>query len=732
MGTVYLARRDDDEFDRQVAVKIADGRLSRAASRRFVRERQILARLEHENVARLYDGGSTEDGRPYLVLEYVDGVPITDHAATLPLSERLDLFLQVCAAVEFAHENLLIHCDIKPNNVLVDRTGVPKLLDFGIARLLASGPAAPHTPTTAFTPAYASPEQLEGRDLTTASDTFSLGVLLYELLSARHPFAGEGMAITEIQRSILRADPPAPSRVAAEQGLSSVARELTGDLDTIVATALALDPVRRYRSVAALAADIRAHRQFLPIAARSEGRWYRTGKFLRRHRAAAVTSVLGVLVVFAFSLALAAQWRRTRQERDLAARRTVEAEQQRDRAQRSLDILMTLFESALTQPESEDTIQAEELLRQGFLKVATGLSDLPDTQALVQERIASIYHARGQFEEALAVSDHVVAVLETAHGVEDPRTIQALGRLAEAQRVLGAHTQARDTMWRALESTDRRSSLELARHLDGLMGDVYAGMGLPHEALACYRLAIEGPGGTPPQAWLARTRSRLAGALSELGDFSTAEREFQRARQELPSEEREAWVELHQRHAASLIAAGRIEDAHRELEAASHLLQQMSRPSRPLVIETASQLGLCEARLGRFDEGERLLSGALALLRAPEHDMAISLGSVLTNLGTLAELQGQPETAAHRFTEAVVVLETALGPHHPGLAAPLLGRARATPDAERAEADARRALALLCRSHPSGRAVRQAEAILALTSTGRGRVARYSSLSMGS
>jgi non-specific serine/threonine protein kinase/serine/threonine-protein kinase len=306
MGTVYLAVRDDDAFRKTVALKLVRaGRQSDYFQRRFRQERQILAGFQHPNVAAVLDGGTTEDGQPYLVMEYVEGQPITQFCAARGMGtrERLVLFRTVCGAVHYAHQNLVVHRDIKPANVLVDGHGVPKLLDFGIAKLLASGVEPEMAPTATvlpmMTPEYASPEQVRGQPVTTASDVYSLGVLLYELLAGRRPYEVQADSLEAIVQSVCRTEPRAPSEAVTGRlgttrpaGTLPTASELRGDLDTIVLKALRKEPERRYRTAHELSEDLRRHLQGLPVTARADTIGYRAGKFVRRHRTAVAAAFL--------------------------------------------------------------------------------------------------------------------------------------------------------------------------------------------------------------------------------------------------------------------------------------------------------------------------------------------------------------------------------------------------------------------------------------------------------
>jgi len=319
MGTVYLAARDDDQYQKQVAIKlIKRGMDTDFIVQRFRNERQILAHLDHPNIARLLDGGATEDDLPFFVMEYIDGKPINEYCKfhELPAPNRLRLFLSVCSAVSYAHQNLVMHRDLKPGNILITADGSPKLLDFGIAKLLnpeLSGQTIDHTATVLrlITPDYASPEQVQGGTITTASDVYSLGVLLYELLTGHRPYQFKSRSPAELEQVICRLEPVKPSESAAgADGQDSDSKTslqidihdrklLRGDLDNIVLMAMRKEPHRRYSSVEQFAEDIRRHLDGLPVIARKDTFSYRASKFIRRNK-------VGVAAAAAICLTLVA------------------------------------------------------------------------------------------------------------------------------------------------------------------------------------------------------------------------------------------------------------------------------------------------------------------------------------------------------------------------------------------------------------------------------------------
>jgi serine/threonine protein kinase len=383
MGAVYLADRADDEFRKKVALKVVQVGADRdRVVRRFRRERQILAALEHPNVSRLLDGGTTEAGLPYFVMEYIDGHPITRYcdSARLSVAERVRLFLGVCSAVQYLHRNLVVHQDIKPGNILVGADGVPRLLDFGIAKLVgpeSSGEEATQT-SVGLTPAYASPEQVRGETVTTASDVYSLGVLLYELLTGLYPYRVKSRQPFEFLKAVVEQEPERPSTAidrtldleAAEGGAGgtaarvSLTREgsperlrlrLRGDLDDIVLLTLRKEPAQRYPSVEAFAADLQRYLDGRPVEARKGSFAYRAGKFVRRN-------VWGVGAVAAL-VALLAGWGTTVSVQSRRIGR------ERDKAERIASFLTSLFEVSNPGEARGNSVTAREVLDKGAERI---------------------------------------------------------------------------------------------------------------------------------------------------------------------------------------------------------------------------------------------------------------------------------------------------------------------------------------------------------------------------
>ena len=316
MGTVYLAERDDGQFEQRAAIKVIKrGMDTDAVLRRFYAERQILARLEHPNITRLLDGG-TFDQRPYFVMEYLEGEPLPEYCArtNASVAQRIALFLLICDAVEHAHRNLILHRDLKAGNILVDRAGTPKLLDFGIAKLLEEDGSTEQTALAgrALTPQAASPEQVRGEALTTASDVYALGVLLFELLAGKPPYVVPPHSPADLQRLVCETAPPKPSAVASPE----LERTLRGDLDNIILKALEKEPARRYQRASDLAGDLRRYLQGLPIEARPGGAGYRARKFIGRHRRSLAAAALVFVAITAATANALVQGRRAQRRFD--------------------------------------------------------------------------------------------------------------------------------------------------------------------------------------------------------------------------------------------------------------------------------------------------------------------------------------------------------------------------------------------------------------------------------
>ncbi len=486
MGEVWLAQRSDGDFRQQVALKLLKrGMDSDDLRRRFVQERRILAELSHPGIARFTDGGVGEDGAPWYAMEYVEGVPITEHAAArdLDVRSRVALMLQVCEAVAYAQTRLVVHRDLKPSNILVDGDGRVRLLDFGIAKLLDAATEGGETATgmRAMSPAYAAPEQILDEPISTATDVYALGVVLYELLTGKLPHrraAGTLETLADRVRSettlrpslVLRRTDASGSASAAPHTHAHFARAVSGDLDTIVLTAMRRESARRYPSAAALAGDLRRWLDGRTITAQADSAGYRMRKFVARHRLAVGS---GVAVALALLAGLAvALWQAglAREQAALAAAEAARATEQAQRATTIKRFFSQMFQqSGPTEQRRGAQFTAREWVDQASARVATDLAGAPDAQAEIRVALGSALLAFDARPEARALLEAAIPQLRKSAAEDPGPLVTGLQYLAIAQRGDGELDAARSSVTEALalneSNPDRAERLEAALEL---------------------------------------------------------------------------------------------------------------------------------------------------------------------------------------------------------------------------------------------------------------------------
>lgn len=628
-GTVYLAERHDGAFDKRVAVKLLSTAFVQSRER-FLRERQVLARLEHPNIARLVDGGATADHLLYLVMEYVDGVPIDRYCAQrrTPIRERVDLLLQVCAGVAHAHRNLIVHCDLKPENILVTHDGAVKLLDFGIARLL--GPAGAVTRFRPATPAYASPEQLAGRDITTASDVYSLGVLAYVVLTGRGPYP---TASEEIDATVFAALHAEARPASAAPGLAAQdARALGGDLDTVLAKAIAREPHRRYASADQFAEDLHAWRAGFPVRARPDTLAYRLRRTVGRHRWAvtlAVTLSAGLVAATVISVREARMADRRFEDLRAFARSIVFDVNDvlepipGTTAARKLVVETGLRYLDRLREDSVGSIALSEELAAAYLRIGKvqggsfvpNLGDSGGAMASFRKAIAVAGDARTPALERLRIEALIsVAQLsvDPARGgseyadaasaaerrlLADPSDVQAMRLLADAYQGLATVANLTNDVAGHLPIAQHQVPVrERVRGLEGRDADIaslaraMAQVGLAHEQRGAYDESL---------AELRRAQATLEGALRRSGQNQLLRRGLAEARS---------------RQIPVLAALGQLEEASGEGEAVLAILQPLV-DSDPLNIPYRADLSYAYVRLGDVRTAQRRFDEALALHR---------------------------------------------------------------------------------------------------------------------
>jgi serine/threonine-protein kinase len=457
MGQVYMAERAGGDFTQRVAVKLIHrGVRDKEAMRRFRNECQVLASLEHPNIARMIDGGITKDGTPYIVMEFVDGKPIDKYCEErdLIVDERLRLFTDVCAAVEHAHKNATIHSDIKPNNILVDDDGAVKLVDFGIARVLdaAEGHDYEHTATglQVMTPYYASPEQIRNEILTTATDVYSLGVVLCKLLTGQVPYVAATRSVKEIERVVFETSPAKPSEMILQTSQSSgaksappatrrLSRRLRGDLDTIVLMALRKEAERRYESAQHFADDIHRHLGGLPVMAQPDTISYRARKFVHHHAALVTAAAALIVVLVASSIVFFSMYLRAEDERRAAVDAQTAAEQNARKAREVTDFLTQMFKDSAPDVAGGRELTAGEMLERGTRRLDDALDDQPLAKVQLLRTLSEVYRRRGDLETARDLGERALAICRTDldDPIETAKTLTANGIYLERMKEYG-------------------------------------------------------------------------------------------------------------------------------------------------------------------------------------------------------------------------------------------------------------------------------------------------------
>jgi eukaryotic-like serine/threonine-protein kinase len=680
MGAVFLAERDDEQYNRRVAIKVLPaGLLSRGLRTRFLLERRILASLEHPNIARLYDAGMGEDGTPFFVMECVEGRRIDVHCDEhrLPIRARLALFDQVCDAVQFAHRNLVVHRDLKPANILVSSDGVVKLLDFGIAKLLRTEVEAGATLTglggwQAFTPEYASPEQLRGEPISTSTDVYALGVLLFELLAGCWPYHVRDRSISSIERAVLEQDPDRPSVAIMrppERGgpdstigerrsttLAGLRRQLRGDLDNIVLTALRKEPEHRYASVQHIRDDVQRYLESRPVHARPATWGYRAGKFARRHRVGVAAAALVCASLVAGMAGTAWQARAASRE----ARRAGQVRQ----------FVVALFEVSDPDRSRGDSITARALLDQGAARLATELAAEPELRAEMLIVLGGIYEKLGLFDRARPLLEEALAVREARLGSRHLDVAGSAAALASVLYEQGEYPKAEELTRKGLalrrELLGPEDTLVAASMTD--LAAIMDAQGKHEDAESLLRAGLEID--RKREAWqkVATDLHNLSVTLWRRGEYGEAlplAEEALALRRRLHGEEHTDVASTLLVLASILSASGEYDRAEQIYRECLAMRRKLLGDGHPHVAITLNNLGLLLQARGRLEEAEQSLREALAIRRAAFGDQHLEVASSLNNLGILLYLMGNFPGAAEHFERALAIWRPALGETHP-------------------------------------------------------------------
>ena len=691
-GSVYLGERADSQYLAQVAVKVVDKTNVANLGMRFRAERQILASLNHPNIARLVDAGETADGQPYLVMDYVHGEPLDRYCdgRQMDLCARLTLFLEICGAVQYAHQNLIVHRDIKPANILVTEEGVPKLLDFGIAKLLNAGDM-PHVPDLTrmndrlLTPEYASPEQILGQTVTTSSDVYSLGVLLYQLLTGLRPYTvpATGSQL-EIERSICVTDPLRPSAaiqraqqtppiegeptieaIAAARALTPdrLQRRLVGDIDSILMRALRKEPEHRYSSVERLVADIRHHIQNEPVQAR-QGNWvYYSQRFVRRHTTAVGAGAGFLVFVIAVAVVMSVQ-------RQDIARALDRATQDRERAEKVSEFMLTVFTAAdpFTNFGREPT--ARTLLDQAARHIQSDLNQQPDVHARLLEAIGRSFRRIGQpdravnyLQDALRVRQQLPAGDESAVGsivTEIAIALRRAGRIDDSDRYFSEALELSRNAKNPRSVAHAQLLVDLGR-LEKMRGNIPQALDHLTVALQLMR-EVKGPRDPEVGAVLAEMSNLLVWS-DDLPGAERAAREAVSIYETVPKSHPDR-VMADYYLADILFYRGRIDDAAALFERALVEQRNLYGSANSTVADTLASLAQVRLAQNNMGEAEKLIREALAIHHDSGSVAYQRIGYLQTMLATVFMRQKRFADAEPLLRETLELFRKNLRPDH--------------------------------------------------------------------
>jgi eukaryotic-like serine/threonine-protein kinase len=675
MAEVYSAVRDDDQYQKQVAIKLIRNPGAAFLIKRFQYERQILASLEHPCIARFLEGGTTEDGIPYLVMEYIEGEQIISYCINnnLNIRARLQLFRSVCDAVQYAHRNLVIHRDLKPSNILVTSEGVPKLLDFGIAKLLnpdwiTDVPTVAHTVTAIriMTPEYASPEQIRGEAVTTSTDIYSLGVILYELLTGSRPRDFKTKSLAEIERIITEEEPEKPSQAVVKNvttpdsrpiaDTKKLSRELSQDLDNIVMMAMRKEPQRRYLSAEQFSEDINNYLQGRPIRARTPTLSYRAAKFISRHRIG--VSITAAFLIFAF-IFIAGILR----ERNRAEQARIKAEREAARAKAVSQFLQETLGSAnpFTTNLGRD-VSLFEALQNAAKEIGSSFKDQPETEADVRTTVGYTFMRLGKYEDA---EKHLVRALEirktlfTGNHADIAESLDNMGTMYEEK---GDLPQSEKYFRQALEMRKKlygKEHKDIAATLNNL-GQVLHNEGKLPEAEKLYHDSLEmrvkllGPEADETAA----TINNLAALLIDKEDFARGEVMMRRVLEI----DIKRWGENHPNVAFStnnvayaMEKGGKIQEAAPLYRKALEMDIKVLGKEHPITTRGMCNLGRILMKTGSTDEAEQVLRRGLEIQKRIMEKNNPQIGNTLMTLGQTLQKKNQCSDAEPMFREAIEI-----------------------------------------------------------------------------
>ncbi len=641
MGMVFLAERADGEFKQQVAIKLLRNTISDEEQvQRFRAERQILASLNHNNIARLLDGGVTNHGQPYYVMEYVEGIPIDSYCREhqLNINERLQLFLDICSAVQYAHNNLIVHRDLKPSNILVTQDGCVKLLDFGIAKVLSDeNENSTDAPLTRpgllpLTPTYASPEQVRGEHITTASDIYQLGLVLYELLAGTRPFNLRDKSPGEIEQIVCQTQPSRPSSVVLDTGSKTRKsvdqqpltwiKHLRGDLDTITMMAMHKEPERRYNSAEQFSGDIKNYLEGRPIIAYSDSKIYRAKKFVDRHKAGTVFSAIIIILIIAYSITVTHHSQQTESALE-------QAREEAEKSEQVVEFMLGMFEAGNPYESLGDTVTARVLLDRG-VEQAEELDAQPAVQAQMFDVVGRVYRELGEYGQATPLIQRALTIRKDMNDNDDIELANTYYNLATVLHHKGNYRESDGYFNRALEIYSKHPGLE-SREFAGSL--------------------------------------HMRGQMQNIRrDFESAEKTNRQAlemRRNLVGDAHPETAASYQALATSIGGQGRTDDAEMYQLRALVIFQEAHGEVHPSVAEAHVNLARFQRRSGSYEKARVNLEKSLEIRQQVFGEYHTETGLSMKAIADFHADLGNVEKAEGIYTELLDMIENRLGSDHP-------------------------------------------------------------------
>ncbi|MEL7833406.1 serine/threonine-protein kinase [Fodinibius sp. Rm-B-1B1-1] len=714
MGSVYLAERTDGEFDHRVAIKIIrQGHNTHKNILRFRREQQILAGLNHPGIGRLYDGGITDDGFPYIIMEYVDGIPIDEYCLqhNCSVDEKIELFKQVLEAVRYAHENLVIHRDLKPGNILVDGSGNIKILDFGISKLLEDEEDTSLTQTGArlLTPKYAAPEQIRQKHITTSCDLYALGMVFYKLLAGILPFDFAGCSGYKVEQTILHKQPPAPSKKVKNPNTEN---QLKGDLDAIVLKAIRKNPEERYRGITELLDDIRNYQENMPVNAQKGSTAYRISKFFKRHKTPIAVAVTFLLLIFSIAFYYTNQIAKERDRAKFEAQKATEIQ----------EFLVDIFR--YNNPDAKEyagkDLTAQELLQAGLSNVENELQYHPETQIGIMISIGAAFRNLDELEDAEEAIKMALEKSKDHFGMDDMQTASIYTSLAKIKRDAGEYEKSDELINQAIEINETiadtalkklankysilaynqaykskyHKSEELFNYTDSLyiaadasnslgrynslsnfaevkvkLGEYEKALKYNKKALDFYRELYDGD-----HINIATALNKIGNIHQRLGNHEQADEYYRQSldmKLQLLDEDNTSVAISYQDIAINLRIMGRYAEAEKFAQKDLEIMEEVYDEDHIKITPSLNIVGLVKRDLEEYEEAEELFERIIAIKENYYEKELPTLAASIYNLAHLYQTTGRYEEAYAMYKRVVDIDKNNLGPEHPEVAVDL-------------------------------------------------------------